>query len=128
MLADPRFATPQSRYLYREELDGIIKEWTMQRTKLEVMEELCKEGIPAGANLNTMDITNDPYLRKRGIIAEVIHPQRGSVWMPTHPMMMEGVVPVTVAPLLGENNTEVYGGLLGLSEQELQKLLGKGVI
>jgi formyl-CoA transferase len=92
ILDDPRFATPQSRYQYKEELDEIISNWTMQRTKIEAMEELCKEGIPAGANLNTEDITNDPYLRKRGIISEIRHPQRGSVWIPTHPMMMEGTV------------------------------------
>ena len=128
VLSDPRFETPQSRYIYREELDRIITDWTMQRTKLEAMEELCKEGIPAGANLNTLDITNDPYLRKRGIIAEIHHPQRGSVWMPTHPMMMEGVVPVTSSPLLGEHNTDIYGGLLGLSENDLRGLSDKGVI
>jgi formyl-CoA transferase len=128
ILEDPRFATPQSRYLHKEELDRIITDWTMQRTKLEAMEELCREGIPAGANLNTEDITNDPYLRKRGIITEIQHPHRGSVFMPTHPMKMEGTVPVTRSPLLGEHNTEIYGGLLGFSAAELRDFSGKGVI
>lgn len=128
ILDDPRFATPQSRYQYKEELDEIISNWTMQRTKIEAMEELCKEGIPAGANLNTEDITNDPYLRKRGIISEIRHPQRGSVWIPTHPMMMEGTVPVKTSPLLGEHNMEIYKGLLGLSEKEIKDLTDKGVI
>jgi formyl-CoA transferase len=100
----------------------------MQRTKIEAMEELCREGIPAGANLNTEDLTNDPYLRKRGIIAEIHHPQRGSVWIPTHPMKMEGTVPVTTSPLLGEHNLEIYNRLLGLSEEEMQTLTKKEVI
>lgn len=128
ILDDPRFSTPQSRYLYKDELDRIISNWTMQRTKIEAMEELCKEGIPAGANLNTEDISYDPYLRKRGIITEIQHPQRGSVLMPTHPMMMEGTVPVTRSPLLGEHNAEIYRGLLGISEKDMQSLSGKGVI
>ncbi|NLT40764.1 MAG: CoA transferase [Clostridiales bacterium] len=128
ILEDPRFATPQSRYLYKDELDEIISAWTRQRTKIEAMEELCKEGIPAGANLNTEDITNDPYLRKRGIITEIHHPQRGSVFMPYHPMKMEGTVPAKSAPLLGEHNTEIYHDLLGLPEDYLDALTQKGVI
>ncbi len=128
ILDDPRFATPQSRYLHKEELDEIITGWTMQKTKLEAMEELCKEGIPSGANLNTEDITNDPYLRKRGIITEIQHPQRGSVFMPAHPMMMEGTVPVTSSPLLGEHNAEILKGLLGFSDADLEQLEEKGVI
>lgn len=128
VLEDPRYETPQSRYLYKEELDRIISSWTMQRTKMEAMEELCKEGIPAGANLNTEDITNDPYLRKRGIITEVKHPVRGIVLIPTHPMIMEGTVPVTRSPLLGEHNRDIYMGLLGLSEAEFQILSDKGVV
>jgi len=128
ILEDPRFATPQSRYQYREELDRIITEWTMQRTKIEAMEELCKAGIPAGANLNTEDITYNPYLRKRGIITEIHHPQRGSVFMPSHPMKMEGTVPVTRSPLLGEHNTEIYKGLVGLSDDDIQKLAKAGII
>ena len=128
ILDDPRFETPQSRYLYKEELDEIISTWTRQRTKREAMEELCKEGIPAGANLNTDDITHDPYLRKRGIIAEVKHPVRGSVFIPTHPMKMEGTVPVKISPLLGEHNTEIYQGLIGLTENDIRNLSEKGVI
>lgn len=128
VLDDPRFETPQSRYLYKEELNQIISNWTMQRTKMEAMEELCKEGIPAGANLNTEDITNDPYLRKRGIITEIQHPTRGSILIPTHPMMMEGTVPVTTSPLLGEHNMEIYKGLLSLSNEDIQNLSNKGVI
>ena len=128
VLDDPRFQTPQSRYAHKEELDRIISEWTMQKTKLEAMEELCREGIPAGANLNTTDITNDPYLRKRGIIAEVQHPVRGSVLIPTHPLKMEGTVPVTISPLLGEHNTEIYKELLGLTDGDVQSLADKEII
>ena len=128
VLDDPRFETPQSRYLHKEELDNVISEWTMKRTKIEAMEELCSEGIPSGANLNTEDITNDAYLRQRGIITEVQHPVRGSVLIPTHPMKMDGTVPVTISPLLGEHNDEVYCGLLGLSSDELHRLFGNGVV
>jgi len=127
-LSDPRFATPRLRYPHRAEIDAMISAWTMQRTKLEAMEQLCKADIPAGAALNTEDINNDPYLRKHGIMTEVQHPERGAVLIPGFPVKMEGAVPVTTSPLLGQHNDDVYKGLLGLSEQEMEQLRSKGII
>ena len=127
-LSDPRFATPRSRYPHRAEIDAMISAWTMQRTKLEAMEQLCKEDIPAGAVMNTEDINNDPYLRKHGIMTEVQHPERGAVLIPGFAVKMEGAVPVTTSPLLGQHNDDVYKGLLGLSEQEMEQVRSKGII
>lgn len=129
ILEDPRFATPRSRYEHRAELDEIISAWTRQRTKLEAMEQLCKADIPAGAALNTAEIMADPYLRKRGIMAEIEHPVRGKVLIPGFPPKMSGSqVPIRTSPLLGEHNDEVYKGVLGMSDGELQELMKKGVI
>ena len=127
--SDPRFKSPQSRYPHRKEIDAAISAWTGGRTKVEAMEILCKAGVPAGAALDTADITNDPYLRKRGIIAEVKHPERGSVLIPGFPVRMsDSSVPVTRSPGLGEHNIEVYKGLLGLSADEYDSLQAAGVI
>lgn len=126
---DPRFATPRSRYQYREEIDEMISNWTRQHTKFEAMDILAKADIPAGAVLDTMDITNDPYLRKRGIMAEIEHPQRGKMIIPGFaPKMSGNHVPITRSPLLGEHNEEIYQGLLNISKDEYDKLQEEGVI
>lgn len=120
---DPRFATPQSRYIYRDEIDAIISAWTKQRTKFEAMEELCKAGVPAGAVMSTADISADPYLRKRGIMVEVEHPVHGKLVIPGFPPKMSNShVPVSCAPSLGEHNEEIYKGLLKISDEKFEEL------
>ncbi len=129
LLEDERLKTPQSRYNYREELNTIIGEWTSQRTKHEAMETLALAGIPAGATLDTMEITNDPYLRERGIISEVEHPFHGKVLIPGFPVhMSETKVPVQCAPALGADNKVIYQDLLGMTEAELDALKEQKVI
>ena len=129
LISDERMATPHSRYEYREELNSIIGEWTSKRTKKEAMDTLAKAGIPAGAVLDTLEITNDPYLRSRGIISEVEHPHHGKVLIPGFPVRMsETNVPVTCSPILGADNKSIYRDLLGMSEEDMANLRTERVI
>jgi len=129
LLSDPRFKTPESRYEHRHEIDAIISEWTKRHTKEEAMRILGSAGVPAGAVLSTMDITNDPYLRKRGTMVTIDHPTRGEMVIPGNSIKMsDSEVPVEPAPLLGQHNEEIYRGWLGLDEGELKALEQSGVI
>lgn len=129
LLNDPRFETPESRYRHQEEVDSIIRDWTKHKTKFEAMEELGKNGVPAGAVLSTADINNDPYLRKRGIIVEIEHPTRGKLIIPGNSIKMsDSEVPIKPAPLLGEHNEEIYKGLFGFTDDEISELQQKGII
>ena len=65
--------------------------------------------------MTNADLSNDPYLRQRGMIVQVEHPQLGPVVMPGFPCRCRPRVPVKPAPLLGEHNEEVYIKMLGLS-------------
>lgn len=123
LLADERFATPRSRFDHRDVLDPIIAEWTGRHTKQEAMDILAKADVPAGALLDVGDITNDPSYQKRGMIVEVEHPELGKVKVPGFaPKLSENHVEYTCSPALGGSNAEVYGGVLGLSDQELAAL------
>lgn len=126
---DPRFATPESRYEHRQLIDEIIAEWTRKRTKQEAMEILGRAQVPAGAVLSTTDVTNDPYLNKRGTIVTINHPQRGEIKIPGNSIRLSDChVSVKPAPLLGEHNEEIYKGLINLTDEELEELEKKGVI
>ena len=129
LLDDPRMATPQSRYKYKEELDAIITEWTLQHTKQEAMEIIAKADIPAGALLDIDDIAHDPSYVETGMVVEIDHPQRGHLKFPGFASRMsENHVEYACSPALGGSNDEIYRGILGLSAEELAELKDKKVI
>jgi formyl-CoA transferase len=120
---DPRFATPVIRGAHREETNQIVIDWLKDRTKIEAMEILCRAGVPVGAVRDTLEVLNDPDLRRRGIFVTVDDPVRGSVTIPGWPIQMSDAhVPVRAAPRVGEHNQEILGGLLGLSDDEIAEL------
>lgn len=129
LLEDPRFATPRSRFDNRDILDPIIAEWTGRHTKQEAMELLASADIPAGALLDVSDITNDPNYLERGMIVEIDHPELGKVKVPGFaPRLSENHIDYTCSPALGANNAELYGGVLGMTEEELAALKADKII
>ena len=57
-------------------VDEMIQEWTIHHDKMEVMKRLGEQGIPAGAVMDTMELSNDPDLNRREIFVTVKHPVR----------------------------------------------------
>ena len=87
------------------------------------MDTLQDAGVPAGAVFDTMELQNDPFLRKSGMFATIQHPVRGPVVMPAFAVKMSDTfVPVRSSPLLGEHTEEVLSEWLGMSKQEIQDL------
>ena len=129
LMNDPRFATPQARQDHEAEVDAVVSAWTRERTKHEAMEVLGRAGVPAGAVFDTLELSEDPFLRRRGTFVTVKHPARGAFTMPGWPVKLSrSPVVVTAAPLLGQHNAEVYRELLGLSPDEVARLKQEEVI
>ena len=129
LIGDARFSDNKDRWANRDEIDEIIKPWVAERTKRDVMETLGNAGIPAGAVFSTDELINDPYLRERGMFATVDHPVRGKVTMPGWPVKMSASnVPISAAPLLGQDNRQIYGELLGFTPEQVEALHAEEVI
>jgi formyl-CoA transferase len=129
LLDDPRFADNKDRWANRDAVDEVLKPWVAQRTKRDVMETLGAAGIPAGAVFDTDELINDRFLRERGMMATVEHPVRGEVTMPGWPVKMSGsCVPLSAAPLLGQDNLQIYSGLLGCGVEQIEALRAEEVI
>ena len=79
---DPRFATPVTRGAHRAETNQVVIDWLRDHTKIEAMETFCRAGVPAGAVRDTLEVLNDPDLRRRGIFVTVQDPDRGEVTIP----------------------------------------------
>jgi formyl-CoA transferase len=127
-IEDDRFNTAEGRFEHEELIDGWIAEWTSQRGKFEVMDTLSAAGVPVGPVLDTQELLDDPYLRERGVMVSVNHPERGEFVMPGWPVhMSDSKVPVTAPPLLGADTEDVLKEL-GMSKEEIQRLADSGAI
>jgi crotonobetainyl-CoA:carnitine CoA-transferase CaiB-like acyl-CoA transferase len=129
--ADPRFATHHARGEHQTLLDDLLAQWTSQRGTAEILAAMDEAGVPAGRIYTARDIARDPHYAARDMIVEQHQPSLGEA------VPMQGIVPKlsetpgtlhSPAPGLGEHNAAVYGGLLGLSATELEKLRTDGVI
>ena len=82
-----------------------------------------------GAVHDSVELLNDPHMIERGMVVTVDHPVRGKFTMPGCPIKLEdSPAEVKSAPLLGQNNGEVYGKMLGLSGADLDALKQQGMI
>ena len=82
--------------------------------------------------MNTIeDLAISRQLQSRGFWEEVDHPELGATIRYPGPFIKASATPCvkTVrAPLIGENNAEIYAGELGFSNAELSILKGAKVI
>jgi formyl-CoA transferase len=129
LVDDPRFASPELRYEHYEIVDGVINEWTMTKDKHEVMAILGAANVPVGAVFDTVELINDPFLRKHEMFVTVDHPDWGEITIPGSPIRLSrSPVEVKAAPLLGQHTTEVLTGLLGMTDSQVADLKGDGVV
>jgi formyl-CoA transferase len=126
---DPALGTRGARYERADELDALIEAWTEKHTKREAMEILAGAGVACGAVLDSSEVLTDPHLRRRGMVVDLEHPDRGRFPMPGNPIHLSASpTEVRPAPGLGEHNASVYGQLLGVGADELAQLHRDGVI
>jgi crotonobetainyl-CoA:carnitine CoA-transferase CaiB-like acyl-CoA transferase len=128
---DPRFATHAARGDNQEEIEGIVADWAAARSAAEIDEILNEAGVICGPIYTIADIFEDPQFRAREMLVEHEDPEFG-------PYIGPGIVPkLSHTPGAvrwsatweeGSHNGEVYGGLLGLSDDEMARLREDGVL
>jgi formyl-CoA transferase len=129
LVGDPRFETPAARTERPDEVNEMISAWTRQHTKHEAMEIIGAAGIPAGAVLDTMELSGDATFEQRGIMPVIEHPVVGPFKMVAWPVRFSGSPPpVEPAPLLGANNEDVLTHWLGLGSNDVGELRKTGII
>jgi crotonobetainyl-CoA:carnitine CoA-transferase CaiB-like acyl-CoA transferase len=128
-ISDPRFNSQASRKKNELELDRFIEEWTCQRDRDWLVEELCRVGIAAAPSRDAKDLYADRHLRDRQGFVKINHPELGELELVGPPWKISELdLPTGHAPLLGEHNGEILQGLLGLSDEEMAELRAKDII
>lgn len=119
---DPRFATHSARGATQGALDEIIAEWT-EGWPADRLEQHCTDhGVPVGRIYRAPEILADPHVLDREAIIWKKHPVFGDFPMPNvFPRLTRtpGVVK-WLAPDLGAHNAEVLGGLLAMTDREIE--------
>ena len=127
---DARLARNDGRVRHEAEIDDAISAWTRQHPFEHVVAALDAAGVPAGPIYSVVDQMNDPHFRARGLFEEVSLPDGDTVTIPGMAPRLSATPGATTwpGPPLGAHNREVYGGLLGLSDEQLEDLKARGVI
>jgi formyl-CoA transferase len=129
LIGDPRFETPAARQAHEAEVNALVTDWTRKHDKHEAMKIIGAAGIPAGAVLDTKELSEEPTFRKRGILQVMDHPTVKDYTMPAWPIRHNGAPPaVKAAPLLGEHTAQVLESWLGLDEREIDGLVQEKVV
>jgi len=127
------FMSTAWRVANNEQIDAIVTEWTRELTTAEAIEALNRSDVAASPIRNFSDIMEWTHLRERDMLQPLRHPTEslaGDVVGAGFPIKLgrthKGYT--DPAPSLGQNNAEIYGGLLGLSADRITELSDRQII
>ena len=127
---DERFSKHTPRGENQRELDEIISAWSVNYKTADLLALLEGHAVPAGRIYRAPEMLEDEHFISRETITEVEHPKYGE-------LKMQNVFPRLSAtpgkvkwpgPVMGQHNAEIYQGLLGYSQAELEQLTKDRVI
>ncbi len=128
-LADERFRTLRGRVKHGDEIDALMLPWIVSHTKEEVYHLGQAAALPFASVRTAKEVLDSPQLNARGYFDAIDQPGIGLIHGPGAPFRLEQPSwSATPAPSLGQHNTAVYCGEMGLSEPELHALMEAGVV
>jgi crotonobetainyl-CoA:carnitine CoA-transferase CaiB-like acyl-CoA transferase len=107
-----------------------LQEWASEQSVDELYHAGQARRIPLAPVSTMADLLVSDHLKTRGFFAVVDHPAAGGITMPGAPYRLTQT-PWDIrcpAPLLGQHNDEIFGGLLGLASTQLADLRAMGII
>jgi formyl-CoA transferase len=126
---DPDYATPPARLPRLKAIFAAIEEWTMTKTKFEVMNICNEHDIPVGPILSMKEIAEEQSLRDTGTVVEVDHPTRGKYLTVGNPVKMsDSITEVQRSPLLGEHTDQILSKELGYTAAEIAEIKTSGAV
>ncbi|MBW2370383.1 MAG: CoA transferase [Deltaproteobacteria bacterium] len=118
-----RFSTLSERKENEAELDRLIEEWTHEMRAWEVMKKMQAKGLAAGVVETGEDLlTRDEQFRAKKYYIELDHPD-GKAYC-ENAVIGFSDTPGSVrraAPIMGQDNEDVFKEILGMSEEEINQ-------
>jgi crotonobetainyl-CoA:carnitine CoA-transferase CaiB-like acyl-CoA transferase len=127
---DPALATMAGRQAAHDDLDARIGAWAAGQDIEVAVARLLSHGVPAASVESGFYLHRNEQLVDRGFFDEVEHPFAGRYGTPGLPFRLASVKRwfERAAPSLGQHNDEILSTLLGVSQEERERLHDTGVI
>lgn len=128
--SDPRFATVEARLADVALLEADIGRWTATQDRDELVARLRAAGLPSVPVLSLDEMWHDPHLAARQISSIVEIPVYGPEAIFRAPWRFSRFAPAIErpGPSLGEHNGEILSDILGLSNEEIDRLVEAGIV
>jgi crotonobetainyl-CoA:carnitine CoA-transferase CaiB-like acyl-CoA transferase len=135
-MGEPHMAEPENwgtlanRERDREKVDAHVGEWTARHDRAELLRICEANQVPCGPIYSIDEIFEDPQYQSRGNILRMQDERVGELPIPNLvPRLSDTPGSVKwLGPKLGEHNDEVFKGMLGLTDADIERLASEGVI
>ena len=112
------------RWQNHDKLDLLIEKWTSGIEASQVSDSLQQLGVAASVSLSPKQVLQNHHLLERESFPIIVDKEKGQQKAVSPPWKFSKTVAAIDkwTPELGENNIEVFNGLLGLEIPEIEKL------
>jgi len=126
---DKKYETAAGRVKNSDELDRLVEAWTINHPPEEVQTMLQASGVGAGTVNNAQDLDEDPQLNHYNFYRELDHPYMGRLrYYHPAPIKLSAAAAAVQRPvLLGEHTDYICTEILGMKQDEIDRLREKGV-
>jgi crotonobetainyl-CoA:carnitine CoA-transferase CaiB-like acyl-CoA transferase len=128
---DPRYRTVQDRSSHFAEVERLVSEIMLTRTRAEWTALLSEADVPHAPVNSVGEALEQPHAVERGLVRTIDQPGHGPVRVPGPVIRFLASEPadeIGPAPRLGEHTRSVLTDALGLSSAEIDELVAHGVI
>jgi crotonobetainyl-CoA:carnitine CoA-transferase CaiB-like acyl-CoA transferase len=118
----------------QEQLDhayDLFTRWQMKHTKAEIMALAIEHGLLVYPVNTAADLLASPQLQARAAFVDIPHPELGRSLRYAGPPYRLSLTPARIAsraPLLGEQNVDIWTNELGVDRHQLATLAAAGVV
>ncbi|MGB6836114.1 MAG: CoA transferase [Dehalococcoidia bacterium] len=128
--SDEKWNSRKYRMHHLMEIGALMDEWMRQQSKEEIHHKGAAKGFAIGPINTAEEVMRYRQYEAREYFVEVEHPEGGRYRYAGWPYRMSGTPPRVrrPAPLLGQDNEDVYCGLLGYSAEEFRQLREAGAV
>jgi crotonobetainyl-CoA:carnitine CoA-transferase CaiB-like acyl-CoA transferase len=133
-LKDPALVPLAARIRRGDWVDAMVSSWVAERSCAEVLRLTREHGVPCAKVVETLnELLADGHFQDRGMIQPVEHPTLGclpDLYAPGVPIFLDGAAPAQLAParLVGADTRPILRQLLGLTDEELDRLEQQGIV